>query len=163
MFGALWREAAGVELHRPWPRLSYDESMRRYGTDKPDTRYGMELADLTEGFRGSAFRAFAAAIAGGGVVKGLAAPGAASWSRRELDGLVNEATSRGAKGLVWIAFAGSEVRSPVLSHLSEEELSAVRASTGAADGDLILTVADRLARADVALDGLRRLRADRLS
>ncbi len=163
MFGTLWREVAGVEIPRPWPRLTYEESMRRYGSDKPDTRYGMELADLTEAFRGSGFRAFAAAVDGGGVIKGLAAPGAAAWPRRELDGLVVEATSRGAKGLVWIAFAGAETRSPVLSHVSAEELKAVRQATGARDGDLALLVADRPDRVDVALDGLRRLMADRLS
>jgi aspartyl-tRNA synthetase len=163
MFGTLWQEAAGVEIPRPWPRLTYEESMRRYGSDKPDTRYGMELADLTETFRGSGFRAFAAAVDGGGVIRGFAAPGAASWPRRELDGLVVEATSRGAKGLVWIAFAGAESRSPVLSHLSEEELTAVRTGTGAADGDLALLVADRPDRVDVALDGLRRLMAERLA
>ena len=123
----------------------------------------MELADLTEVFRGSGFRAFAAAVDGGGVIKGFSAPGAAAWPRRELDGLVVEATSRGAKGLVWIAFAGAETRSPVLSHLSAEELEAVRQATGAGDGDLALLVADRSDRVDVALDGLRRLMADRLS
>ncbi len=163
MFAALWREAAGVEIPRPWPRLTYEESMRRYGSDKPDTRYGMELADLSEAFRGSGFRAFAAAVADGGVIKGFAARGAATLPRRELDGLVTEATSRGAKGLVWIAFAGAETRSPVLSHLSEEERSAVAASTGAGDGDLALLVADRPDRVNVALDGLRRLMAERLS
>jgi aspartyl-tRNA synthetase len=163
MFGTLWREVAGVDIARPWPRLTYEESMRRYGSDKPDTRYGMELGDLTEAFRGSGFRAFAAAVDGGGVIKGFSAPGAATWPRRELDGLVVEATSRGAKGLVWIAFAGAETRSPVLSHLSAGELEAVRQATGAADGDLALLVADRPDRVDVALDGLRRLMADRLS
>ena len=162
MFGALWREVAGVEIPRPWPRLTYEESMRRFGTDKPDTRYGMELADLTDAFRGSGFRAFAAAVEGGAVVKGIAAPAAASWPRRELDGLVVEATSRGAKGLVWIGFAGDETRSPVLSHLSEDELASVRSATGAGDGDLVLLVADRPDRVDVALDGLRRLMAERL-
>jgi aspartyl-tRNA synthetase len=96
------------------------------------------------------------------VVKGFAAPGAASWSRKDLDGLVVEAQGRGASGLVWIAYAGDEVRSPVEKHLSEDEVSAVRESTGASGGDLALLVADPEARANTVLDGLRRLMADRL-
>jgi aspartyl-tRNA synthetase len=95
-------------------------------------------------------------------VKGLAGPGAASWSRGELDGLVTEAKARGATGLVWIAFAGSEVRSPVEKYLSPEEIGAIRDATGAEDGDLVLLVADREPRADTVLDGMRRLMAQRL-
>jgi aspartyl-tRNA synthetase len=96
------------------------------------------------------------------VVKGFAAPGAAAWSRRDLDGLVTEAQGRGASGLVWVGFAGSEVKSPVAKVLSEGELGAIREATGAADGDLALLVADTEARANTVLDGLRRLMADRL-
>ena len=162
MFGVLWREFLGVEIARPWPRLTYDEAVARFGSDKPDTRYGMELVDLTEAFRGSGFRAFARAVEEGGVIQGFAAPDAAAWSRKDLDGLVNEATSRGAKGLVWVAYTGTEVKSPVISHLSEGELSAIASATGAGDGALALIVADRPDRVAVALDGLRRLMADRL-
>ena len=162
MFARVWREILGVEIAVPFPRLTYHESLRRYGSDKPDTRYGMELAELTAAFRGSGFRAFAGAVEGGGVVKGFAAPGAASWPRKELDALVNEAKSRGAAGLVWLAVVGSEIRSPVVAHLSPDEIGAVASATGAADGDLVLLVADREDRVNVALDGLRRLMASRL-
>jgi aspartyl-tRNA synthetase len=162
MFGELWAEVLGVDIPRPWPRLTYDEAMARYGSDKPDTRYGMELADLSDAFRETGFRAFAGVLADGGVIKAFAAPGAAGWSRSELDGLINEATSRGAKGLVWIAVRGDELQSPVAKFLSGGELDAVRRLTGAVDGDLILMVADRPDRVDVALDGLRRLMAERL-
>jgi aspartyl-tRNA synthetase len=162
MLATVWRETLGVDVQRPFSRLSYAEAMRRYGSDKPDLRYGMELADLSEAFRGTGFRAFAGAIDKGGAVKGFAAPGAASWSRKDLDGLVVEAQGRGASGLVWIAFAGSEVRSPVEKHLSAEEIGAVRETTGAADGDLALLVADPEPRANTVLDGLRRLMAERL-
>jgi aspartyl-tRNA synthetase len=122
----------------------------------------MELADLTEAFRGSQFRVFARTVDAGGVVKGFAVPGGASLSRKELDGLVQEAKSRGAGGLVWLAFVGSEVKSPVSGHVSPDELGAIAAATGAGDGDLVLIVADRPGRANVALDGLRRLMADRM-
>jgi aspartyl-tRNA synthetase len=162
MFAQLWREILDVELTLPFPRLAYAESMARYGTDKPDTRYGMELADLTETFRGSGFRAFASVVEGGGQVRGLAAPGAAGWSRKDLDALVQEAKSRGAAGLVWLAVQGSDIRSPVIAHLSPDELGAVARATGAGDGDLVLLVADQPSRVAVALDGLRRLMARRL-
>jgi aspartyl-tRNA synthetase len=162
MFTKLMRDTHDVEVRTPFPRLTYDEALSRYGSDKPDTRYGMELADLSKAFAGSSFRTFASAVGEGGVVKGFAAPGAAGWTRRELDTLVDEAKSRGAAGLVWIAFAGSEARSPVERHLSSDELAAVQEATGATDGDLALLVADQPTRVAVALDGLRRLMAARL-
>jgi aspartyl-tRNA synthetase len=162
MFVRVWRELLEVELTTPFPRLTYEESMARYGSDKPDARYGMELADLTEAFRGSGLRAFAHVVENGGLVKGFAAPGAAGWSRKDLDALVQEATSRGAAGLVWLAYQRSDVKSPVISHLSPDELGAVASATGAGDGDLVLLVADQPSRVAVALDGLRRLMASRL-
>ena len=162
MLAGVWRAVLGVDVATPFPRLPYAESMRRFGTDKPDLRYGMELADVTEAFRGTGFRVFAGAIERGGVVKGMAAPGAASWSRKDLDGLVTEAQGRGASGLVWIAYEGTGARSPVERHLAPDELGAVREATGAGDGDLALLVADPEPRANTVLDGLRRLVADRL-
>ena len=162
MLAEVWREALDVEVNTPFPRLPYAEAMRRFGSDKPDLRYGMELADLSGAFEGTGFRAFGGVLDKGGVVKGLAAPGAASWSRKDLDGLVVEAQGRGAGGLVWIAFSGDEVRSPVEKYLSKEEIAAVREATGAGDGDLALLVADAEPRANTVLDGLRRLMAERL-
>jgi aspartyl-tRNA synthetase len=162
MLATVWRETVGVEIATPFPRLPYREAMARYGTDKPDLRYEMELADVSEAFRGTGFRAFGGVLDQGGVIKGVAAPGAASWSRKDLDGLVVEAQSRGASGLVWIAWAGGQARSPVEKHLSPDELSKVVEAAGAADGDLVLLVADQEPRANTVLDGLRRLMADRL-
>jgi len=162
MFAKLWRDVLDVDIATPFPRLSFDESMRRYGSDKPDTRYGMELADLTDAFRGSGFQAFARAIESGGIVKGLAAPGAADWSRKQLDELVQETKSRGAAGLVWIAVREDGLQSPVAKFLSESETAAITERTGAGVGDLVLLVADGEKRTNVALDGLRRHMADRL-
>jgi aspartyl-tRNA synthetase len=122
----------------------------------------MELADLTDTFRGSGFQAFANAVGEGAVVKGFAAPGAAGWSRKDLDGLIQEAKSRGAAGLVWLAVQPDGVHSPVAKFLSEDELAAIRERTGAGEGDLVLLVADAVKRANVVLDGLRRHMADRL-
>jgi aspartyl-tRNA synthetase len=162
MFAAVWKEFLDVDLISPWPRLAYDEAMERYGSDKPDTRYGMELVDLTDVVRGGGVRVFAEAIERGGRVKGFRAPGAAGWPRKDLDGLVQEARARGASGLVWMAFAGTEVRSPIAAHLSAAEVDGIRERAGAGDGDLLLIVADQPDRVAVALDGLRRLMADRL-
>ncbi|HEX5948056.1 MAG TPA: aspartate--tRNA ligase [Actinomycetota bacterium] len=162
LFLRVWREVLDVNLVTPFPRLPYAEAMRRYGSDKPDLRYGMELADLTEAFRGTGFRAFAGVIEGGGVVKGFAAPGAAGWSRKDLDGLVVEAQGRGASGLVWVAWSGGQARSPVEKHLSPDEVAAAVEATGAGDGDLLLLVADAETTVNTVLDGLRRLLADRL-
>jgi aspartyl-tRNA synthetase len=162
MFAKLWRDVLDVEVDTPFPRLRYDESMDRYGSDKPDTRYGLELSDLTETFRGSGFQAFARVVADGGVVKGFAAPGAAGWSRKEVDGLIQEAKSRGAAGLVWLAVQSDGVHSPVAKFLSSDELAAIRGATGAGEGDLVLLVADAAKRTNVVLDGLRRHMAERL-
>jgi aspartyl-tRNA synthetase len=162
LFVRVWRDVLGVELRTPFPRLTYAEAMRRYGSDKPDLRYGMELADLSEAFRGTGFRAFAGAIEGGGVVKGFAAPGAAGWSRKDLDGLVVEAQGRGASGLVWLAWSDGRARSPVEKHMSPDEIAAAVEATGAGDGDMVLLVADAEPRANTVLDGLRRLMAERL-
>jgi aspartyl-tRNA synthetase len=162
MLAEVWRKVIGVEVKTPFPRHPYADLMAAYGSDNPDLRYGMELADVSEAFRGTAFRAFAGALADGGVVKGFAAPGAASWSRKDLDGLVVEAQGRGASGLVWMAWSGGQARSPVEKHVSADEVSAVVESTGAEDGDLVLLVADKEARANTVLDGLRRHMAERL-
>jgi aspartyl-tRNA synthetase len=162
LFVRVWREILDVELTTPFPRLPYAEAMRRYGSDKPDLRYGMELADLTDVFRDTGFRAFAGAIERGGVVKGFAAPGAAGWSRKDLDGLVVEAQGRGASGLVWMTWSGGQARSPVEKHLTPDEVAAAIEATAAGDGDLVLLVADPEPKANTVLDGLRRLMADRL-
>ena len=162
IYARIVRETQGVEVPTPFPRMTYDEMLVRFGSDKPDLRYGMELADLGEVFRGTGFRAFASALDGGGLVKGLAAPGGAELSRKELDELVQIAKSRGAAGLVWIVIENDGVRSPVEKHLAVAEIEGIRTATGGGPGDLIVIVADAPGRANVALDGLRRHLAARL-
>ncbi len=162
LYARIVRETQGVEVPTPFPRMTYDEMMARYGSDKPDLRYGMELADLGEVFVGTGFRAFASALAEGGVVKALAAPGGSRLSRRELDDLVQVAKERGAAGLVWLVVEEDGVRSPVEKHLAPDEIQGVLKATGASPGDLVLVVADRSDRANVALDALRRQMAARL-
>jgi aspartyl-tRNA synthetase len=162
LFAQLVRDVHGVEVATPFPRLTYQAVIDRYGSDKPDLRYGMELADLNGVFAGTGFNAFASVVTSGGRIQGIAAPGGAQLSRKELDQLVTETKGRGAAGLVWMVVEESGVRSPVEKHLSAEEIAGVLEATGGASGDLVLIVADRADRVAVALDGLRRTMAARL-
>ncbi|MGH2451995.1 MAG: aspartate--tRNA ligase [Candidatus Limnocylindria bacterium] len=139
----------------PWPRIPYDEAMRRYGIDRPDTRFGLELCDLTDAVRGTAFNAFSDAIGRGGVVRGIVISGKADASRREIDAWAAVAKQSGAKGLATFAFASDEVRSPVAKFLSAAELGALRSASGGSSGDLLVTVADSY---DVASESLGALR-----
>jgi len=147
--------AAGIELAPPFPRLSYEEAMARYGTDKPDVRFGLELVDVCDALRGSQFRVFAETLAQGGVVMGINAKGAGGMSRRELDDLVALAPSLGAKGIVWLVVTESELKSPVAKFLSAKEQQALREVMGGDEGDLLLLVADQKAAAQTALGRLR--------
>jgi aspartyl-tRNA synthetase len=134
--------SCGVEVTLPMRRLTYDEAVSRYGTDKPDLRLGLELYELTDAFRTSEFKAFRSAIEGGAVVRGLNA-GRHEMSRADLDGLVDEAVGLGAKGLVWAVVEGDSWRSPgVAKFLSAEELRAANDALSASEGDLLLIVAD---------------------
>jgi aspartyl-tRNA synthetase len=162
LFAQLVHEVHGVEVATPFPRLTYQEVIDRYGSDKPDLRYGMELAELNAVFAGTGFNAFASVVTSGGRIQGIAAPGGAQLSRKELDDLVTDTKGRGAAGLVWVVVEESGVRSPVEKHLSPEEIAGVLEATGASSGDLVLIVADRPDRVAVALDGLRRTMAARL-
>lgn len=162
LMAAIVREIQGVEVPIPFPRMTHAEMLERYGTDKPDVRYGMELADLGAVFAGTSFRVFAQVLASGGVVKGFAAPGAAALSRKEHEQLTQIARENGAGGLVTFAVLPEGVRSPVERHVSAEEVAGVLEATAAREGDLVLLVADRIDRTNVALDALRRRLAARL-
>jgi aspartyl-tRNA synthetase len=131
-------EAATETRPGPIGRISWQEAMDRYGSDKPDIRFGLELADLTTAFAGTEFRAFQAPC-----VKGIRVPAAAEFGRNRLDGLVESAKRWGAKGLVWVKVGpGGELESPVAKFLSDDEQTALVSGLGAAAGDLLLIVAD---------------------
>src|SRR4051794_21658359 len=151
----------GVEVSLPMRRIPYDEAIDRYGTDKPDLRFGLELQDLTEVFRDSEFNAFRQAIEGGALVRGLNA-GKHEMSRADLDGLVGEATELGAKGLVWAVVEADGWRSPVAKFLSAEELSAANEALGATEGDVLLLVADQPLLSAEVLGEIRRRLGERL-
>src|SRR3982074_1414658 len=141
-YTAVFERFGSKPLHKkPFPRITYDEAMRRYGTDRPDTRFAMELVDLTEAVRESSFAVFRDAVAAGDAVRAIVVPGKADASRKDIDGWTAVAKGRGAKGLVSFAFAGAEVRSPVAKFFTADELAKVRAAAGAKDGDLVLAVA----------------------
>jgi aspartyl-tRNA synthetase len=156
----IFRRAKGLELALPLRRLTWDEAMRRYGSDKPDLRFGLELTDCSELFRGGAFQVFAQAVAQGGAVQALMVPGA-SFSRKDLDDLVEHAKGAGATGLVWVRVSEGALQSPAARHL-EPVRDALLARTGARPGDLVLLVADRMPLAATVLGRLRVELAQRL-
>ena len=140
---ALWRELAGHEITTPIPRLTWHEAMARYGSDKPDLRYGVELTDLSEYLRGTEFRVFASAIDAGGYVGAVVMPGGAAQTRRELDGWQDWAKARGARGLAYVVLDAEtgEARGPVAKNLSEEHLGGLADAVGAKPGDAVFFAA----------------------
>ena len=155
----------------PFPRMTYEESMRRFGSDKPDVRYGLELSDFNEALRDTEFAVFWQVLASGGLVRGLCVPGGAEFSRKQTDDLTTFVQQFGAKGLVSMAFLGEgsigslaeeEIRSPVAKYFTVEQAKEMARIAGAKRGDMLLLIADRPSVANRALDGLRRELADRL-
>jgi aspartyl-tRNA synthetase len=150
----------GVQAEIPFQRMCYDEAIGRFGSDKPDLRYGYELTDLTEILRGTEFKAFGGVIEGGGQVKGINF-GQRELSRAQLDGLIDDAKELGAKGLVWAFREGDGWRAPIAKFLSEEELKNLNDAMGAVEGDLMLVAADQPAMVAHILGGLRTRLAER--
>jgi aspartyl-tRNA synthetase len=146
--------AEGPALELPIERLSYDEAMSRFGTDRPDLRFGMELVDLGDALAETEFKVFRGAIESGGAVRGLNA-GSREMPRSELDGLIARAQELGAKGLVWAFREGEGWRSPTAKFLSAEELAELNRRLDAEEGDLLLLVADQRRVADAVLGQLR--------
>ena len=147
--GQLWKEILDVDLPRPWPRLTMKDALLRYGTDKPDLRYELEIADLGEVLSDTQARIFRGALDGGGVVRGLAVPGGSDLSRRELDELVTLAKGAGAGGLAWLPGG------PLDKFLTPAEMDGIRRATGAGEGDLVLVAADRRRRAEKVMGLVR--------
>jgi aspartyl-tRNA synthetase len=151
------KELRDIELDQPFPRLTWREAMDRYGTDKPDVRFGMEITDLSNVFVGTGFKAFAGVLESRGTVRGINA-GALGLARSGLDGLVSRAQEIGAKGLVWMVVEeDGGLRSPIAKFLSDEEKAGVVAALDAGPGDILLIVGDE---ARVALAVLGQLRLD---
>jgi len=147
----------------PFARLTYQQAMALYGTDKPDLRFGMQIVDLSDIAAQSGFRVFGEAVAVGGAVRAIVAPGCADYSRRQIDELVEQAKLLGAKGLVTMAVAEGEVRSPIAKFLGQEELVAIVERTKASVGDLVLVVADSAKVCSSVLGEMRRQLGARLN
>jgi aspartyl-tRNA synthetase len=146
----------GVDLPVPLRRMTYAEAMDRFGSDRPDTRLGMELVDVSDVFACSEFKVFAGALASGGVVKALVAKGGGDWPRSRVDALNQVALDLGAKGLAWVAFTtGGEMKSPIAKFFSETETAALKGALGVEPGDLVCMIADARAVANEVLGGLR--------
>lgn len=150
-------------LASPWPKLSYRETVERYGSDKPDLRFGMELYDLSDIFAKSDFRVFQSALEAGGVIKCLAAPASADMSRREVDELTESAKTLGAKGLAVLAVTAEGPKGSAAKFVKAEEFEKVKSRVGAREGDLILIAADERAVVNKVLGGLRLILRDKLN
>jgi aspartyl-tRNA synthetase len=140
----------GQAVDPDMPRMTWHDAMERFGSDKPDVRFGMELVELTDLFASTGFKAFQAPC-----VKGIRVPGGASFSRKQLDGLTDKAKQWGAKGLVWMRVTDDGLDSPVAKFLSEDELSGLRTTLAAEPGDLLLLVADERSQVRHVLGLLR--------
>ena len=157
-------EQVGVEHPFPLQRMQYSEAMERYGCDRPDIRFGMELKNLTETVKDCGFKVFAGAAANGNVVKAINAKGAGDWSRGEIDKLARIATDNGGKGLAWMAFkSDGAVKSPILKFFDDETVAAIKEAMDAQPGDLLLFAADTAATANAVLSALRLHMADALN
>jgi len=158
----LWREVRGVEIETPFSRLTYREAMDRYGSDKPDVRFGVELADVSDIVAETDFRVFSGALASGGVVKCIVAPGCATWSRSDIDRKEKLAKKHGAKGLAWARVESCGLSGGISKFLSDDEARGILTRTGASEGDILLFAADRWKRAVTVLGALRNAVAEEL-
>ena len=161
LFAALFREALGVELEPPFPRFSYAECVAKYGTDKPDLRFGMEFVDLGEIVSGSEFKVFTSTLKRGGQVRGICAKGCGEYPRAQLDRLTEFAKEHKAQGLAWMRVTAEGMDSPIAKFFSPEQVARIAAAFDAEPGDLLLMVADTPAIVAESLDHLRREMARR--
>ncbi|HZO05069.1 MAG TPA: aspartate--tRNA ligase [Solirubrobacterales bacterium] len=150
----VFKSVGGPEIELPMRRMCYDEAMGRFGTDRPDLRFGLELVDLGEALTGTEFKVFRSVLDGGGAIRGLNA-GKRELPRKDLDGLISRAQELGAKGLVWAFREGEGWRSPTAKFLSEAELADLNQRLGAEEGDLLLLVADQRSVCDAVLGQMR--------
>jgi aspartyl-tRNA synthetase len=163
LLAAIVKQVKDVEIPHPFPRLSYQEAMDRFGSDKPDTRFGLELKDVSDIARTSDFKVFLQAVELGGLVKGFAAPGLAGLSRKEMDDLTNEAKVFGARGLAWIKVTDIGFESPIAKFFRDGQIKAIAERLGAKPGDLMMFIADSRKIVSETLGYLRLLMGKRLN
>lgn len=151
----VWKTALGMDIPTPFKRISFEEALNRYGIDKPDSRFGMELVDFTEDFRSSSFKVFSGAIQNGGVVKAINAKGLACATQGQIETMTEYAKSFGAKGLAFIKVEGGEWKSPIVKFFTETEKAALKTKLAIEEGDLILFAADQWLNACEILGKIR--------
>jgi aspartyl-tRNA synthetase len=156
----VWKIALNIDIPTPFKRISFEEALNRYGIDKPDTRFGMELVDMTEDFRTSTFKVFSGTIANGGVVKALNAKGMAGATQGQIETMTEYAKSFGAKGLAFIKVENGEWKSPIVKFFSDAEKAALTSKLKIEEGDLILFAADQWLNACEILGKIRLYCAD---
>src|SRR6185369_14845995 len=156
----VWKTALNLDVPTPFNRISFEEALNRYGIDKPDTRFAMELVDMTEDFKASTFKVFSGTIANGGVVKALNAKGMAGATQGQIETMTEYAKSFGAKGLAFIKVEGGEWKSPIVKFFSEAEKAALTTKLAIEEGDLILFAADQWLTACEILGKIRLYCAD---
>ncbi len=155
MMAELFEKALGTKLETPFLRMTWDEAMERFGSDKPDMRFGMELLDISEEVKGSTFKVFSSVLEAGGKVKAIKVDDYADIPRRELDGLVEYVQGYGAKGMAWIQYSTEGIKSPFKKFYSDEVFEKIKEKCGAKTGDLLLIVADKPLVLAQALGALR--------
>ncbi|MBQ9366077.1 MAG: aspartate--tRNA ligase [Schwartzia sp.] len=155
MMAEIFDKALGVKVPVPFLRMTWDEAMDRFGSDKPDMRFGMELMDISEYVKGSTFKVFNSVLEAGGQVKAIKVDDYADIPRRELDGLVEYVQTYGAKGMAWIQYSSEGIKSPFKKFYSDETFDKIKEATGAKTGDLLLVVADQRLVVAQALGALR--------
>src|SRR5688500_559528 len=156
----VWKVALNVDIPTPFKRITYEEALNRYGIDKPDTRFAMEIVDMTEEFRASGFKVFSGAVASGGVVKALNAKGMADATQGQIETMTEYAKSFGAKGLAFIKIENGEWKSPIVKFFSDAEKAALTQKLAIQEGDLILFAADQWLNACEILGRIRLYCAD---
>ena len=163
LLARVWKTALGIDIHTPFPRIPFEEAMNRWGTDKPDTRFDMELVDMTGDFASSEFKVFSGTVAKGGVVKALNAKGFACVTQGQMVTMTDYAKSFGAKGLAFIKVENGEWKSPIVKFLSDTEKAALQEKLAIEEGDLILFAADKWLNACEILGKIRLYCAKKLT
>ncbi len=156
LFVRLWHEILNISIEHPFPRLSYHDALVKYGSDKPDLRYDLEILTLTEHLQGTNFRVFEEAINTGKVIAGINAKGCANFSRKQIDELVEIAQKYGGKGLIWIKNTDGTLNSPIAKFLSERELETIKIHSNLENGDLLFIVVDEWEKCYSILGVLRK-------
>ncbi|TAL68006.1 MAG: aspartate--tRNA ligase [Bacteroidetes bacterium] len=154
-YSRLWKEVLAIDVPAPFLRMSYNDAMNSYGSDKPDLRFGLELTDVSDIVKNSGFKVFSDTVNGGGVVKVLNAKDCAEFSRKKIDELTELAKKYGAKGIAWLKLIDGEINSPIVKFLNENEISEIKKITNLENGDLLLFSSDKWSRACTILGALR--------